>query len=281
MILFCNKNTNRHIMKNIAKPKLLLCNIKQGQVKDGCQYGPKRLFLNSKYDFFPIVEISDQCKKPYQLIYNETKTHNGKILVLGGDHSIGMSTVFGSLYKYKQNLKVVWIDAHADINTEESSLTKNKHGMPVSPLFNLMKPWIRTKKNFFLKPEQFTYVGLRNLDKAEYEFLSQIGMEAYFAKDVENIGYDKIIDSITKNKNNIYHVSLDIDAMDPKYAPSTGTPEPEGLSLDGCKYIIERLKETNNLKHLDLVEYNPQVGNEKEKEITLNTCLTLIKTYME
>lgn len=130
--------------------KLLQCAIKQGQQKNGCQHGAIDLFHKiGSNNFFPTVKITDHNKNPYQLIYNETINHNGKILALGGDHSIGISTVFGSLYKYGRNLKVIWVDAHADINTTETSLSKNKHGMPVSSLFNLMKPWIKRKNNFF------------------------------------------------------------------------------------------------------------------------------------
>lgn len=122
---------------------------------------------------------------------------------------------------------------------------------------------------------------MRNLDDAEHDFLDQIGMKAYFMKDVKNIGLDKIIHSIIKNNDQIYHLSFDIDALDSKYASSTGTPEPDGLSVDECLYIIEKIKKTNNLKHFDFVEYNPFIGNKKEREMTLTTCLSLLNKYLE
>jgi arginase len=261
---------------------LLLCAIKQGQLKNGCQYGPSELFHNLKRsDFNCVTKIQDFNVNPYQLIYRETLLSNNKMLVLGGDHSIGLSTVMGSLHKYKRDLKVIWVDAHADINTEESSYSKNKHGMPVSPLFNLMKPWIKTKNNLFLKPEQFVYIGLRNLDKAEEVFISQIGMKAYYANDVKHIGIDKILNSIIRDDKSIYHLSFDIDALDSFYVPSTGTPEPNGLSLDEGKYIVKTLKNTSKLRHYDLVEYNPLIGNKKDNKKTLQTCLSLLENYID
>lgn len=262
--------------------KLLLCAIKQGQKKNGCQYGCDEIYNSiSRHKFQIITKISDRNRNPYNLIYNDALNYDNKILTIGGDHSIGLPSVMASLHKFKENLKVVWVDAHADINTEDTSYSNNKHGMPVSPLFGLMKPWIKTKSNLLLKPEQFVYIGLRNNDYAEEQFIKQIGMKTYYADDVKKLGIDRIMKNITKDKNSIYHLSFDIDGLDSTIVPSTGTPEMNGLNLEEGKYIVKSLCNTQKLKAYDLVEYNPLIGNKKEREITHNTCLQLLKKYLD
>jgi len=262
--------------------KLLLCAIKQGQKKDGCQYGCDYLYNNiNNRKFETIAKVTDRNRKPYDLIYREALNYNNKILTLGGDHSVGLPSVMASLHKYKEKLKVVWVDAHADINTQETSLSSNKHGMPVSPLFGLMEPWIKIKNKTLLQPNQFVYIGLRNVDEPEKKFIEQLGISAFYSQDVKTKGIDKIMNSITQNENSIYHLSFDIDGLDKSYAPSTGTPEFDGLSLNEGKYIVDALCKTNKFKAYDLVEYNPLIGNKKEREITHNTCLQLLEKYLD
>jgi arginase len=186
-----------------------------------------------------------------------------------------------SLYKYKENLKVVWVDAHADINTFESSVSKNKHGMPLSPTFQLMEPWIKTKENqYYMKPHQLVYIGLRSVDEPEKEIIKNLGIEAYYANDVRNIGIENIMKNIINDNNTTYHLSLDIDGIDPKYTPSTGTAEGEGITLNDGIYIIDSLVKTNNLKAFDLVEFNPLIGTDEDKKITLNSCVKLLERYI-
>jgi arginase len=275
--------------------KILECCCKSGQKKLGPELAPQILMNEiKKYteDFKNIIITDDEFvdNNGYQQIYDQSiDEHDNKIrtkmltkiLTLGGDHSIGLSTVMSSLYKYRENLKVIWVDAHADINTFETSFSKNKHGMPLSPTLQLMEPWIKVRENqYYMKPHQLVYIGLRSVDEPEKEIIKNLGIEAYYASDVRNIGIENIMKNIIEDNKTKYHLSFDIDGIDPKYTPSTGTAEGEGITLDDGVYIVDSLVKTNNLKAFDLVEFNPLIGTEEDKKLTLESCVKLLEKYI-
>lgn len=263
---------------------LLLCNIKQGQTKNGVQLGSQIIYNHiKKYNYQNVISIKDDAYA-YQKIYNESILYNSKnILSIGGDHSIGAPTVMASHFKYGDNLKVIWIDAHADINTYDTSISKNKHGMPVAPLFGLMKPYFNIKNHKLLKPSQFVYIGLRNLDEPEKKFIKLLGIETYFMCDIKNMHeiHNIMYKIIKNNQNKFFHLSFDIDAIDPKFCPSTGTAENHGLTMEQSLHIINALVYTNKLKSYDLVEFNPLIGSKKDINTTTSNCVKLIQPYLE
>jgi arginase len=265
---------------------------KAGQHKSGVDLAP--VFLLSRirnYILEQDLKINVQNKfinneefcnnNGYQELYDSNLSSTANILNLGGDHSIALSTVLGSLQKYKEKLKVIWIDAHADINTYESSFSKNKHGMPVSPLFKLMDAWINLPNDqYFMDPSQIIYIGLRSVDPPEREFIENLGIRAYYIEEVIENGIHKVMEEIIKDDDSIYHLSFDIDGIDPKYMPSTGTAEENGLSLDDGKYIIKKVVETGKLKVFDFVELNLMIGTLEEQEMTLDNCMILLEEYI-
>lgn len=265
---------------SIYQMKTIIAAIKQGQKKDGVNIGACELIKA-----LPFVKtssyhiVTDDHHLPYQKIYDESIDTTNIVLTLGGDHSIGLSTVGASLYKYGELLKVIWVDAHADINTEESSFSKNKHGMPLSPLFGLMEPWIIFKKDIKLNPSQLVYIGLRNVDPFEQKVIDSLGIETYTATDVKNIGIENILSKIFNKSNNYYHLSFDIDGIDSSYMPSTGTAEENGLSVDDGVKIINAVKYQNKLIGFDLVEYNPYIGSYYDNITTFNNCKKLLETF--
>jgi arginase len=275
--------------------KIFECCCKSGQKKIGPEFAPQILMNEIKkyaknFQNITIADNEFSNNSGYQKLYDMSiDEYNNiiptkiltKILTLGGDHSIGLATVMSSLYKYKENLKVVWVDAHADINTFETSFSKNKHGMPLSPTFQLMESWIKIREDqYYMKPHQLVYIGLRSVDEPEKEIIKNLGIEAYYASDVRNIGIENIMKNIIKDNNTTYHLSLDIDGIDPKYTPSTGTAEGEGITLDDGIYIVDSLVKTNNLKAFDLVEFNPLIGTEEDKKLTLESCVKLLERYI-
>ena len=171
----------------------------------------------------------------------------------GGDHSISIGSVMESINNHK-NVGVLWIDAHPDINTIESSKTKNFHGMPLSFITGLEKSWDWINPMKKLSFDNLHYWGIRDIDEFENNIIER----------------SNIINHLEAAKNMIsnydyIHLSLDIDGIDPKYTPSTGTPVSKGLELYDVNSIIEYLVNSNKDYTIDIVEYNPEIGSNYDK----------------
>lgn len=204
----------------------------------------------------------------------EYSTKNEFVLVLGGDHSIASGSI-SALKKSYNNLKVIWIDAHADINTPLSSPTKNYHGMPVSHLLGMVEKneipgfdWLEPN----LKSIDIVYIGIRDLDQCEVDHLKRNNIRYYNMYSIDKLGIGKVMneineyfsESVGSNKYPV-HISFDIDGMDPSVIKQTGTLVRNGLTDREAKYIIRNVVETGNLVSLDIVELNPELGNENDK----------------
>ncbi|QKF93541.1 ureohydrolase [Fadolivirus algeromassiliense] len=265
-----------------------------GQLKNGVELGPITIANRLKekgYDI-NIIEpinqrqsrdknilnyniISSDCKQLYDSIIQNN--HN-KPLFLGGDHSMGIGSVAAMLHKYP-NLFVIWIDAHADINTSETSLSNNIHGMPVSQLTNLERKhkfeWIRSHLPF----ENLLYIGIRDLDPSEIEIVKNNQIKVITVNNIKMNGIKNVL-YLIKNLigNNPIHISLDVDGIDPSYIPSTGTTASEGLDLYDIIYLIESLN-NDQLKSMDIVEFNPMIGTDDQVNISLKNISKLIKAY--
>ncbi|USP80115.1 arginase [Curvularia clavata] len=210
-------------------------------------------------------EVSDQ-------VYKHAK--DGKlVLTLGGDHSIAIGTISGTAKAVRERLgreiAVIWVDAHADINTPETSDSGNIHGMPVSFLTGLAKEdredifgWI--KEEHMLSTKKLVYIGLRDIDKGEKKILRDHGIKAFSMHDIDRHGIGKVMDMALGwiGSDTPIHLSFDVDALDPMWAPSTGTPVRGGLTLREGDFIAECVAETGSLIALDLVEVNPSLDAE-------------------
>ena len=165
---------------------------------------------------------------------------------------------------YKNDLLVIWIDAHADINTFDSSLTKNIHGMPLASLTGLMPHWYKMKQPSFVLPTQnLLYVGIRDLDQFEEIHLKNKQI-SYFNS------FDKnVIDTIKNNPAKYIHISCDIDGLDPEFAPSTGTTALNGLRVKNINKIIKAAND--RIVGFDLVEFNTLKGRKRDVKKTLLT----------
>ena len=178
----------------------------------------------------------------------------GSCLNFGGDHSIAIATVEASLRK-NPSTHVIWIDAHADANSIEESISGNFHGMPIYYL--LKKQWERPMllqwMQKVLKPEQLTYIGLRDLDAFELRLLKDKNIRYFTAEQVRNGGIEHIL-TYLKNKNKLYekiHLSFDIDSLDPSYGLCTGVPVPSGLKLNEVEKIFHLICESGKLSNAD------------------------------
>jgi arginase len=202
-------------------------------------------------------------------------------LVIGGDHSIALGSVASAL-KNDPDVGILWIDAHADINTPDTSLTMNLHGMPLSLLMKLYDPlkikgfkWLHNIP--VLRPDRLVYIGLRDIDEDEKEIIKQMRITAYTMEDVKLYGIEKIMDmtlSLLKTKS--IHVSWDIDSVDPLLVVSTGTKVEGGLSDNESFYIAERVASTKKLVSMDMVEINPLIGTTMESLRTVDIANNII-----
>lgn len=192
------------------------------------------------------------------------------VLTLGGDHSVAIGTVAGSAKAIRERMgkeiAVIWVDAHADINTPELSESGNVHGMPLGFLTGLAK---EDKKEYFgwlnddnlINVKKLVYIGLRDVDPAEKKILKDNGIKAFSMHDIDKHGIGRVVEMATDyiGADTPIHLSFDVDALDPMWAPSTGTPVRGGLTLREGDYICEALHETGSLVAVDLVEVNPKV----------------------
>lgn len=228
------------------------------------------------------VECGSVAEKLSQEIAKYTK--EGKLTVtLGGDHSISVGTVFGHA-SVRKNMCLLWIDAHMDINTPLTTRTGNLHGMPLSmlikgvPEFSLLPgyEWCTP----CLCPQNVAYIGLRDVDPAEREISEKLGIAAYSIDDIDKVGIGEImqraLERINPEGDRPIHVSYDIDSLDPKETPSTGTPAKGGLTLDEGIYISQIVAQTGCLSALDVVEFNPAIGTDEQVIRTASNTMKLI-----
>ena len=197
-----------------------------------------------------LVKFDDPIDTFYSL-FDFCKTAQAKSSVpvtLGGDHSLAIPSVFSSqntCLEKNMTLGVMWIDAHADFNTMECSESKNIHGMPVAVLCqHTMSELAMGEK---LEPSQFRFIGVRDVDPME-----QLRMKEYDMKICDLNELVIWLESIDK-----VHVSWDIDSIDPGEISSVNTPVANGLSCDTVRQLFDKIRQSNKLIALDVVEYNP------------------------
>ncbi|KAI5920137.1 arginase [Camillea tinctor] len=207
-------------------------------------------------------------------VYSHAK-EGRMVLTLGGDHSIAIGTISGTAKAIRERLgremAVIWVDAHSDINTPETSDSGNVHGMPVSFLTGLAK---EDKEEYFgwLKPDnlisvrKLVYIGLRDVDPGEKKILRENGIKAFSMFDIDRHGIGRVVEMALAHigTDTPIHLSFDVDALDPMWAPSTGTPVRGGLTLREGDYICESVHETGSLVAIDLVEVNPSLAADKD-----------------
>jgi arginase len=213
---------------------------------------------------FP-VELGETCRELAQLA-KHSHLENAFTLTLGGDHSIAIGSIGGALLA-RSDLGVIWVDAHGDFNTPETSPSGNIHGMPLAFLTGQMQAYSLPSFNWlksFLKPEQLVLVGIRSIDAEEKAIMKAWGVHVFSMTDIDRYGIGEVMNRareiLFQNGERPLHLSYDIDAIDPHYAPSTGTRVRGGLNYREAHYIAEFAAETGNLVSMDLVEINPRLG---------------------
>ncbi|XP_036429050.1 arginase-1 [Colossoma macropomum] len=213
------------------------------------------------------------------------KSDGHTCVMLGGDHSLAIGSIHGHA-ACGSDLSVVWVDAHADINTPLTSPTGNIHGQPMSYLIHELHTKIPVLPDFsWIKPciaaKDIVYIGLRDVDPGEHYILKHLGIKTFSMTEVDRLGIAKVMeqtcDHIFSKVKKPIHLSFDIDALDPSVAPATGTPVVGGLTYREGVYITEHICQTGLLSAVDIVEVNPKQGRtEDEVRSTVNAAVDLV-----
>jgi arginase len=189
-------------------------------------------------------------------------------LVLGGDHSLALGSIRGVAQIKKPG--VIWVDAHADFNTPETTPSGNIHGMPLAALCGLGDSRLvrlGAENVPVIDPQRVAIVGAHDLDPGEKKNLREAGILVLSIEQIDRMGMfaamEKAIEHISRDTDGIY-LSFDVDALDPRHAPGVGTPVPGGLTYREAHLACELVAETGKLIGMDMVEVNPILDTQNQ-----------------
>ena len=190
-------------------------------------------------------------------------------IVLGGDHSIAIGTLAGLADRY-ENLGVIWYDAHADLNTAETSPSGNIHGMPLAVSIGLGHEELVNIRDFApkIKPENVVIIGARSVDPGERELIKEKGIKVFSMHEIDKLGMSEVMTQAIQyfkgRKVDGVHLSLDLDGLDPLYTPGVGTPVAGGITYRESHLAMEMLYASEMITSAEFVEVNP-ILDEKNK----------------
>lgn len=199
----------------------------------------------------------------------EAVKQNSFPLVLGGDHSIAIGTLAGLAEKYK-NLGVIWYDAHADLNTSDTSPSGNIHGMPLAVSIGLGH---ESLVNLYsegpkVNPKNVVIIGARSVDPGERALIKEQGIKVFSMHEIDRYGMTVVMEDalayLQSREVDGIHLSLDLDGLDPLYTPGVGTPVPGGISYRESHLAMEMLEDSGVITSAEFVEVNP-ILDEKNK----------------
>lgn len=228
-------------------------------------------------------EITETCSKAAEMVAQSLQDGLTPI-VLGGDHSVAAGTVAGIADYYRrkdQKIGLIWIDAHSDINTPESSPSGNVHGMPLAALLGLGPEALANVLGWSPKilPENTVLVGVRDIDATEKENIRRAGItEVYTMRDIDERGMRNVMEEALRAAGNGtagYHISLDMDWVDPEDAPGVGTPVRGGATYREAHLAMEIIADHGRMLSFELVEVNPVLD---ERNRTAELAVELISS---
>ena len=218
-----------------------------------------------------LPEILAACAELAALVEG-TVREGARPLVLGGDHAIVIGTLAGLAAAAGQPGGAIWIDAHADINTPETSPSGNVHGMPLAAALGREPQWFAHDRLTLpaLDPSRVALVGIRSLDTGERAFLREAGIRVFTMSDIDRIGIERTMREALDRVAGpgFVHVSLDLDSLDPEVAPGVGTPVPGGLTYREAHLACELIAESGIAGSFEVVESNPILDRENRTALT-------------
>jgi arginase len=225
---------------------------------EGQPYGEKKArFLG---------EIAETCKLLAESV-KKTLDEDCFPLVLGGDHSIAAGTVAGAVAHYAKESKrigLIWLDAHGDMNTPDTSPSGNVHGMPVAAIVGSGAPELVGLAGItpMVEPRNVSLVGIRELDSREKRFIKESGVHVFTMRDIDERGMREVMTEALRFSGDDtagIAVSLDMDFVDPSDAPGVGTPVRGGVTYREAHLALEMIADTRSMVSFELVEVNPVI----------------------
>jgi len=236
-------------------------------------YGEKR----AKY----LQEIAETCRGLAAM--TERTVAEGIVpLVLGGDHSIAVGSVAGAaahFHKQGKRIGCLWLDAHGDMNTPESSPSGNVHGMPLASIIGYGAPELVELAGFkpMVAPRNVALVGIRDLDARERRIVKESGVHVFTMRDIDERGMREVMAEALRfvtDETDGVAVSLDLDFVDPTDAPGVGTPVRGGVTYREAHLAMEMIADSEAVVSMEVVEINPVI-DEHNKTATLGIELVL------
>lgn len=224
-----------------------------------------------------LEQINVFNKQVYDTVKNTIERGNFPV-TLGGDHSLVIGSALASIAKNK-NMGIIWIDAHGDYNTIDTTITGNIHGLPLAAIDGYEKNYLTDfHDGTFYKPENTVIVGGRDIDPLEIENIKDAGVTVFSTEEIHKRGMSAVMEdaiAIATNGTEGMHISYDLDVIDPKICPGVSVPAVDGINLDEAYEAVDSIiKHKAKLKSLDIVEYNP------ERDID-NKTKNIAKTILE
>jgi arginase len=214
-----------------------------------------------------LAEIVETCTRTADAVVHTLE--EGMVpFVLGGDHSLAAGSVSGVAEFYRrrsERIGLIWLDAHSDINTPETSPSGNVHGMPLAALLGLGPEPLGNIYGFSPKvaPENTVLIGIRDIDSAERDNIRRAGVaEVYTMRDIDERGMRNVMEEALRAAGSGtagYHVSLDMDWIDPEDAPGVGTPVRGGATYREAHLAMEILADHGRMLSFEIVEVNPVI----------------------
>jgi arginase len=266
--------------KTYNYPTVILFPHSLGQTKHGTEKAPAFLanYINRNKHEIKKVNTGNSLFKNIKLLYEANKKTSGKIVNIGGDHSMSIATIADTMNKHP-DAKVIYFDSHADINTYKSSNSKHYHGMPLSFVTGLDKDpkfnFIKNKLPF----ENLLYIGSRCWDIFEVDEVYKQKIQFITPAEINNnfnVSLNKIMNFVGDSP---VHVSFDVDSIDPKYIPSTGTPVKNGVELDKAIKLLDNLN-NSNIVNLDITELNMNLGSKKDGILSGKNTERLFRKFL-
>jgi arginase len=213
-----------------------------------------------------LPQIAATCNR-LAILVSETLSRGSVPLVLGGDHSVAVGTVSGvSQYFRTQDRKIglIWLDAHADMNTPESSPSGNIHGMPLACVVGVGPRELTELFGYQPKvaPRNTVIVGLRDVDQVEKPHVRESGVRAFTMRDIDERGLRSVMEEairLASDGTAGFHLSLDMDFVDPKDAPGVGTPVRGGATYREAHLAMEMICDSRHMVSMEVVEVNPVI----------------------
>lgn len=225
---------------------------------------------NKKHQLDALTTIQELCKKLAIQIMHRTREQQS-FLTIGGDHSSAIGTWSGAAEGLKENLGLIWVDAHMDAHTTQTSRTQNIHGMPLAALLGYGDPQLTHIKSerFSLLPDNLVLIGIRSFEESEANLLKMLKVRIYFMEEVEKRGIHSVMQEAIQHvseKTKGFGISIDIDAIDPEDAPGISTPEENGIKANDFLESLSLIAKNPHFIGAEIAEFNPKNDRDQKTE---------------